>query len=131
MGELARSRNVQVIQTRQPEAQCSCTEQRSPQFSLVGSQRPRFVVRADERPDALRVEMTGTRSIGLKAPVVDSDREIVGERIGRRKTEIDNAGKFLPDEEHVVAKKIAVDRRPRQLSLGESSLVLELRGDQR
>ena len=64
------------------------------------------------------------------APIVGSDREIVGEEIRRRESEIDDPRNTVIDEEHVVAEEVAVDRAFGHRCLAEAGLELELRGEE-
>ena len=54
--------------------------------------------------------------IDLEAPGVEADRNVVGERIGTGKIEIDQAGQLVAKEEDVIGKKIGMDDALRQLA---------------
>src|SRR5437899_1362965 len=85
----------------------------------------------DQRLDALGIELALAVTILPHAPIVDGDREIVGERIGRGKTEVDDAGDAAVDKEYVVAEQVAMDRSTRQSRFRETGLALELAGKER
>ena len=86
--ELARARQVQVVEPRQPEAQRRRAQQRRPCLALLGA-----AAGAPRRtPPAARVPVPGSSAaIGGHAPVVDGDRQVVGEEIGGREAEVDDA----------------------------------------
>jgi len=56
------------------------------------------------------------------APVVDGDREVVGEEVRRGETEIDDSGDAAAGKQDIVAEEIAVNRAFRQLALAEACL---------
>ena len=47
--------------------------------------------------------------IGLEAPGVEADGDVIGERVGAGEIEIDEAGQPVAEEEHVIGKQIGVD----------------------
>ena len=91
-------------------------------------QRTRRVVRRYHRRRERGVES----AVGVaSAPVVDGDREVVREEIGRREAEVDDARHAIAGEQHVVAEEIAVDRALGQLAAAEAGLELDLGVEQR
>ena len=119
---------MHVVQARQPEAQRGGPQQRRPRFALVRRQRAHRIVRRDHRGrelvDKAAVDVAG-------APVVDGDREVVREEIGRREAEVDDARHPIAGKQHVVAEEIAVDRALGQLAAAESGLKFDLAVEQR
>ncbi len=79
--ELARARQMVVIQARHPEAQRPRTQQRRPRLAFGGGKRPRRVV-AREQCGAAR----GIKTIViLQTPVVHRDRHVVEQGAGAGK----------------------------------------------
>ena len=67
--------------------------------------------------------------IGLEAPRVEADRDVIGERVGAGEIEIDQAGQPLAEEEDVVGKQVGVDHALRQIARPRAFQVLELGAD--
>src|SRR5262245_2124087 len=99
--QLARSRQMQVVQTGQPEAQRRGAQQRRPCFALVGIERAQRVVSLYEGICERGLERAPVR---LDTPIVDRDGEVVGEEIGCGETEVDQAGDAHTLEQDVVAE---------------------------
>jgi hypothetical protein len=118
---------MHVVEPRHPEPQRSSAQQRRPLRALVVGQLAHAVVRPDHRLHAVAIE--GAVAVG-DAPVVDRDREVVREVVGRREAEIDDARDARTREEHVVAEEIAVDRPLRQRRLAEPGLEAHLVGEE-
>src|SRR5438045_4062950 len=95
---------------------------------LVVGQRTQIVIRADECGNT-RVVQRRLADRG-PTPIVDGDREVVRKKIGRRETEVDDAGDASVLKQDVVAEQVSVDRAFRQRALAVSGLKLELRGQQ-
>jgi hypothetical protein len=53
--------------------------------------------------------------IRLETPGVETDGDVVGERIGAGEIEIDQAGELGTEEEHVVRKQVGMDHALRQV----------------
>ena len=70
-------------------------------------------------------------ALGHGAPVVDRDRKVIGERVGCRETEINDAGDAPSVEQNVVTEEVAVNRTARQLRLRKARLKLDLGSHQR
>src|SRR5690242_7512371 len=87
--ELSGARQMEVIEARQPEAQCGGAQQRGPLRMLVRIERPHRFVRAYELFAAVRVERA---AVVDDAPVVGGDGEVVSEEVGRGEAEIDDPG---------------------------------------
>ena len=62
--------------------------------------------------------------VGLEAPGVEADRDIVGERVGAGEVEVDQARKRVAEEEHVVREQVGVDHALRQAA---RPVLLEMR----
>src|SRR4051812_12329616 len=105
MRELAGTRQVKIVEPRQPEAQRRGAQQRGPRLAFVVVERTNLVIRTQHCRDESAVLRDG---VAIEAPIVDGDGEVVREKIGGGKTEVDDAGNAWPREQHVVAKKIAV-----------------------
>ena len=82
------SRQVQIVQTRQPEAERGEPEEKRPHFALVVGQWPHCLIGVDQRVYPAWIKL----ALGIDAPVVDSDREVVGECVGGREAEVDDSG---------------------------------------
>ena len=54
--------------------------------------------------------------VGLEAPGVDADRQVVGERVIAGEVEIDEARQILPEEENIVGEQVGVDHAGRQIA---------------
>ncbi len=52
--------------------------------------------------------------VGLEAPGVEADGDVIGERVGAGEVEVDQAGELLAEEEHIVGKQVGVDHALRQ-----------------
>src|SRR5262245_15881965 len=130
VNELARPRQMQIVEAREPEAQRRGTKQRGPLRALVGGKLAHALVRAGQRIDELGNERAGVGTVVDDAPVVDGYREIVCKEVGRREAEVDDARDAITLEQHVVAKEIAMDRAARRPDLAESRQELELGGEQ-
>ena len=54
--------------------------------------------------------------IGLEAPGVEADRQIVGERVGAGEIEIDQSRQPVIEKKHVVGKQVGVDHAAREVA---------------
>ena len=54
--------------------------------------------------------------IRLEAPGIETDRHVIGERVGAGKIEIDQPGQSVTEEEHVVGEQIGVDHAVGQIT---------------
>ena len=131
MHELARARQVEIVEAREPEPQRGRAQAARATAPARRGQRAHRLVGADERLDELGNKCAARVAVAIDAPVVDGDREIVGEEVGRGEPEVDDARHPGADEQHVVAEQVAVDRRTRQRDLAVTRLKLDLGGEQR
>ena len=90
--QLARTRQMQIVEPRQPEAQSRRTQQARPLGALLEVERTHAIVCGDERTRSLGIERAGIGAVALDAPIVDRDRDVVGESVGGSEAEIDDAG---------------------------------------
>ena len=60
------------------------------------------------------------RAVGLEAPGVEADAEVVGEGVVAGEIEVDQPGKPIAEEEHVVGEEIGVDHAARQVRTARS-----------
>src|ERR1700730_12773851 len=67
--------------------------------------------------------------IGLKAPRVEADGDIVGKRIGACEIEVDQARQLVAEKEHVVGKKIGVDHALRTVARPAGLAMVKLARD--
>ena len=99
-------RHIQPIdQPRQHESQRRASRQHRQRLDLGLAERPQPLIAGNHRPAFGDVE----RIVGLEAPGAEADRQIVGERIVAREVEVDEAGKLVAKEKHVVVEKIRMD----------------------
>ena len=117
------ARQVQVVQPGKPEAQSRRAQQRRPRGALVGGQRPDGVVGGDQRLRAFGVD--GLASGVVDAPVVDGDGEVIGVKVRRGKSEVDDSRDAPVMKQNVVAEEVAVDGALGQLAAAEARLELE------
>ena len=99
-----------VDQPGQHEAQRRAARQNRQRLDFGSGQRPAPLVAADHRHALRHVE----RAVGLEAPGVEADAEVVGEEIVAGEIEVDQAGQLVAEEEHVVGKQVGVDDAARQ-----------------
>ena len=88
--KLSGTRQIQIVQSRDPEPQRRRTQERRPLRAFAVGQRSHRVVGAGQRVDFFRIK--GSLVVSKEAPIVHRDREIVRKKIGRRETEVDDAG---------------------------------------
>src|SRR6516165_6063368 len=53
--------------------------------------------------------------VGLETPRVETNREVVGERVGAGEVEVDQAGQPAAEKEHVIGKEVGVDHPLRKI----------------
>src|SRR5947209_2627730 len=94
---------IEIVQTRYPEAQRRGAQQPGPAHAFFITQRPQFVIGAHQTLDARVIEyrLSEIRA----APIVDGDRKIVSKKIGCRESEVDDAGNASVVEQHVVTEQ--------------------------
>src|SRR5262245_48785048 len=52
--------------------------------------------------------------VGLEAPSIQADRDVIGEGVGAGKVEVDQARKLVTKEKHIVGEQVGVDHAFRQ-----------------
>ena len=127
--ELAGPRQVEIVETRQPEPKRGRAQERGPLRTFVAFERAHRLVPADERLDQLRDKCPARVACANNAPIVDGNGEIVGEEVGGGESEVDDARHPGALEQHVVAEQVAVDRRARQCPLAVTCLKFDLGGE--
>src|SRR5688572_24023709 len=98
VGQLARPRQVEVVEPRNPETQRPGAQHRGPGLALGAAERTRLGVGGEQRGGARRIE----RTVLLHAPVVHRDGDVVEERPGAAEVEVDDARDGAVLEEDVV-----------------------------
>src|SRR5882672_10693812 len=126
VGELAGARQVEVVQTRQPESERRRAQQHRPGLLLVAGELADAAVRGQERLSALRVDL----SRWIDAPVVHGNRDVEQERVDAGEIEVDHPADAFSVEQDVVAKQIGMNGAARQVQTAVLPLEIELRGEQ-
>src|SRR5262245_5611698 len=101
-----------IDQPRQQEAHGRAAREHRKRGSLGARKSANFPVRAKQRaPLGYVIGM-----VGFEAPRVEANRDVVGQRVGTRKVEINQPGYLVAEKEHIVRKKIGMDYALRKLS---------------
>ena len=106
----ARRRVQPVVQPGQQEADRRTPAQHRQRRALGIRQRARRVIGAQHGPRLGDIE----GKIRLEAPRVQAHRDVVGQDVGRREVEVDQAGQPAVQEEHIVGKQVGMDVTDRQ-----------------
>ena len=114
MHELARAREMEIKQAREPEAKCSGAQQRGPCLMLGPRKRPHRRVFGEKSRDKGWLEYAIPGGID-KAPVVRTDRDVEQQHIDAREVVVEHAAQAPVVERGIVTEEVAVDRAPRQL----------------
>ena len=97
-------------QPRQPEAQTGYPQHDGPEFGFRRMEAPARRVGPQHRFGTDRVEL----AVGLRAPVVHTDGEVIEHRTRAGVVEIDHAGQVAAFEQRVVAEQVGMQVGARQ-----------------
>src|SRR5262249_13827176 len=106
-------RDVEPIdQARQQEPQGSPAREPRKRGTFCFVQWPQFAVGLQQCTPLRYVE----RMVGLEAPRIETNREVVGERVGAGEIEVDQAGQSVAEKEDVIGEEVGMDHPLRKIA---------------
>src|SRR6478672_3248284 len=100
-----------VIGAGEQEAERGTAGKRRQCGNLVCRERPHALIGLEKGPRLGDVEAR----VGLKAPGVEADGDVVSEHVGAGEVEVVFNGTAITEKEHVVGKEVGVDHALRQV----------------
>src|SRR5215813_2360346 len=101
-----------VHQPRQQETHGRASREDGERITLGHRKRTDHAIAVEQRPPFGDV----VGMIGLEAPCIEANGNVIGECIRAGEIEIDQAGNLVAEEENVVRKKISMDYALRQIA---------------
>src|SRR5690348_18342271 len=100
-----------AVEPGQQEAQRAAARQQRQGGELGGVERAYGAIARQQQPRLGDIEA----AVALEAPGVETDGEVIGEKVGAGEVEVDEPRDYLAAEEDIVGEEIGVDHALRQM----------------